>query len=137
MNNFQYFGLFIDNETKNTLINYLKTLFNDNFFNKADKLFIDHCTLLHKSQLNGNEYLYDKLESLIGEQFQLKLIEFGCSTKVSAFKVQLQSNEDLCINEIPHITIATYNGGKPVDSNNITEWVKILPIEITTTLYKR
>ena len=32
---------------------------------------------------------------------------------------------NLCANKIPHITICTFNGGKPVDSNNITEWKDI------------
>lgn len=36
-----------------------------------------------------------------------------------AFKVDIEPLK--CANEIPHITICTFNGGKPVDSNNITE----------------
>lgn len=45
--------------------------------------------------------------------------------------------ENLCANKIPYITICTFNGGKPVDSNNITEWKDIEPIIIETKLEKR
>ena len=41
------------------------------------------------------------------------------------------------VNKTPHITICTFNGGKPVDSNNITEWKDIEPIIIETKLEKR
>ena len=43
----------------------------------------------------------------------------------------------VCANKIPHITICTFNGGKPVDSNNITEWKDIEPIIVETKLEKR
>lgn len=75
---------------------------------------------MHKSQLNGNESLCEKLETSIGKRITLKLIEFGALPKATSFKALLPI-EDLCTNKIPHIIIATYNGGKPVESNNITE----------------
>lgn len=42
-----------------------------------------------------------------------------------------------CANEIPHVTICTFNDGKPVDSNNITEWKDIEPIIVNTKLEVR
>lgn len=38
-------------------------------------------------------------------------------------------------NKTPHITIATFDSGKPVDSNKIETWVELVnPIEITGRL---
>ena len=58
-----------------------------------------------------------------------------------AFRVIILNNNEgiydyeICANEIPHITICTFNGGKPVDSNNIVRWYYLdEPIEIETTL---
>lgn len=65
----------------------------------------------------------------------------GISEKAIAFKVIILNNNEgiydyeICANEIPHITICTFNGGKPVDSNNIVKWHDLdEPIEIETTL---
>lgn len=55
----------------------------------------------------------------------------------SVIAVRCNIPENLCANKIPHITICTFNGGKPVDSNNITEWKDIEPIIIETKLEKR
>lgn len=40
-------------------------------------------------------------------------------------------------NEVPHITIATFRGGNPVDSNRIINWRCIEPVIITAKLEKR
>lgn len=42
----------------------------------------------------------------------------------------------VCANDIPHITIATFSGGNPVDSNEIIDWRSIKPITITAKLKK-
>lgn len=44
---------------------------------------------------------------------------------------------NLCANKIPHITICTFRGGMPKDSNNITEWKDIEPITVEVKLEKR
>lgn len=33
-------------------------------------------------------------------------------------------------NKVPHITLAVNNGGKPVESNEITNWVDIIPFVV-------
>lgn len=42
----------------------------------------------------------------------------------------------VCVNNIPHITIATFSGGKPVESNYITHWKAFGPIVIDAELKK-
>ena len=136
MNNFHYFGLFLSTDTKNMLID---TLTDNKDYNialgVADRIFIDHCTLLHKSQLEGNEELQSYLESNLGKCISIKLEAIGISDKAMAFRVGGVGN--ICANEVPHITIATFRGGNPVDSNKITNWRYIEPIIVNVRLEKR
>lgn len=135
--NFEYFGLFIDDENfKQEIINFFdKVLFEDNRI--INKFYFEHCTLLHKNQLKDNEELYYYLENNLGKQVMIQLIAIGEDDKVLAYKVALPDNFCAdCVNEIPHITVLTFLNGKPVDSNNIKEWKEIYPINVITTLRK-
>lgn len=134
MKDYQYYSLFLDTDTKNMLTDNLT----DNIgiaLGVTDRIFIDHCTLLHKSQLKGNEELQSYLESNLGKSINIRLVAVGISDKAMAFKVEGVDN--ICANEVPHITIATFRGGNPVDSNEITNWRYIEPIIITAKLEKR
>ena len=136
MNNFHYFGLFLGTNTKNVLMDGLTDIIDYNIaLGVADRIFIDHCTLLHKSQLEGNEELQSYLESNLGKSISIKLVAVGVSDKAMAFKVEGVDN--ICANEVPHITIATFRGGNPVDSNKIINWTCIEPVVITAKLEKR
>ena len=131
MKNYQYYGLFLDIDTKNMLMDNLT----DNIdYNVADRILIDHCTLLHKSQLKGNEELQSYLESNLGKSISIRLVAVGISDKAMAFKVEGVDN--ICANKVPHITIATFRGGNPVDSNRIINWRCIEPIIVNTRLRK-
>lgn len=135
MKDFQYFGLFLDEETKKGLLDvFLTYLENNSIKCLLDKVYIDHCTLLHVSQLHDNQVFYDYLNARVGETFSIVIIGIGISNKTAAFKVADYSL--VCANSIPHITIATFNNGKPVDSNNIKEWRDIEPIIVKTILKK-
>ena len=134
MENYQYYGLFLGTGTKNMLMDNLT----DNIgiaLGVTDRIFMDHCTLLHKSQLKGNEELQSYLESNLGKSINIRLVAVGTSDKAMAFKVEGVDN--ICANEVPHITIATFRGGNPVDSNEITNWKDIKPIVVTVKLEKR
>lgn len=137
MDNFHYFGLFLDANTKNKLMNILTDNIDYNIaLNVADKIFIDHCTLLHVSQLHGNSEVFNDLNNRLGENIQIKIEGIGISDKAMAFRVILPKNI-YSINKNPHITICTFNGGKPVESNNITKWFLLEePIQVKTTLKK-
>lgn len=137
MDNFHYFGLFLDTNTKNKLMNILTDNIDYNIaLNVADKIFIDHCTLLHVSQLHGYSEVFNDLNNRLEENIQIKIEGIGISDKAMAFKVTLPRNV-YSINKTPHITICTFNGGKPVESNNITKWFLLEePIQVKTTLKK-
>ena len=135
--NFEYFGLFIDDNTfKQETINFFNNiLLKDK--RQIKNFYFDHCTLLHKSQLKDNEELYYYLENNLGKQVMIQLVAIGENDKVLAYKVALPNNFCVnCANKIPHITVLTFKNEKPVDSNGITEWKGIYPVNVMTTLRK-
>lgn len=139
MKNFEYIGLFLTEESKAELKTWL---INSNYqpeILKSEKEYLDHCTLLHKSQRTSHFLLEDTLSTALimyGSIIEsIKIDGIGISDKAMAFRVVYPSN--LCANKIPHITICTSNGGKPVDSNYITEWKDIEPITVEVKLEKR
>lgn len=144
-NDWQYYGLFLDKETRDGLILFLENCRWDYLYEELSKVYLDHCTLLHQAQYNedpfvGNsiKYWLDCLLKFGCTRTQLLLSHVGYSDKAMAFKVIFLPTEmyahEICFNETPHITIGTYKDGKPVDSNYITEWHEIEPIKIEAHL---
>lgn len=139
MKNFEYYGLFLTEESKAKLKAWL---INSNYqpeILKSEKEYLDHCTLLHWSQRGNDTYLTEEyikfVLSVQVKNLRLEIDGIGVSDKALAFRCNL--SEELCANKVPHITICTFNGGKPVDSNNITEWKDIKPIIVEAKLEKR
>lgn len=94
-------------------------------------IFAHHMTILF------GKGLPDDIKHLLGKEVELIATELGVSNMAIAVKVEGCSSK----NDVPHVTIAvnTKEGGKPVMSNNIINWVPISPIiligvvtEITT-----
>lgn len=134
--NWEYFGIFLSHETKKKLLKFLKTYQGTkSAIEIANKIYLDHCILLHISQLHGNLDIYEFLNSNLGKQVNLTLTEIGISRIAMAFKVI--GKDLICVNDIPHITIATFDNGKPFDSNKIKSWFPLeSAIEIVGTLRK-
>ena len=143
MKNFEYIGLFLTEESKTKLKEWL--WLNDYDFNNdlikgtlPKNWYLDHCTLLHRLQRGEDTYLIEEdlkfMSSVQVKNMRLEINGIGISDKAMAFRCNL--SEELCANKVPHITICTFNGGKPVDSNNITEWRNINPIMVKGVLKK-
>ena len=127
MKEFEYYGLFLTNECRKILMNWI----NDNgYYNPNGRYYLDHCTLLHRSQENENVQSF--CEFWEGAKFIMRITAIGKSDKAMAFKVEL--NEAPCANANPHITICTFESGKPVDSNKIHDWVEIPGMNVTGIL---
>ena len=73
--------------------------------------------------------LKEEYKPLLGQSMDLLVTHIGQTDKVVAVKVE---SEIRTKNKDPHITIAVNRteGGKPVMSNDITEWVPIYPFEV-------
>lgn len=129
MDHFEYIGLFLTKESRNRLLDLLPPL--------NSKVYLDHCTLLHKSQVNKAKADEVKcaLEFHRGNKFYVNVTAIGWNDKAMAFKCIPASIP--CVNKTPHITICTFDGGTPVDSNTIEKWININPVVIETNLDQR
>lgn len=124
---FVYIGLFLTNESKERLKELIDIPF-------ESKVYMEHCTLLFKNtqieHKNAQRVIDAYIKQLKNKEHKQTIIitAIGYNDKVIAFKV----NPNVpCCNEVPHITICTMNGGKPVDSNDINEWHQLdTPIKV-------
>lgn len=141
MEKWEYYGLFIDKETHDKLIGVLVDYHWIGTLNGSKREYMDHCTLLHISQSSApsGHPLMCSLNSLLKKgdvKHNITINAIGISEKAMAFRVVLSKKSYVSsFNENPHITICTFNEGKPVESNNITKWYSLdSPIKIETTL---
>ena len=142
--NWNYYRLFLIEEDRKRLINYLKSeripKEISNIINDNTNFILDHCTLLHINQAKDNpnlcNYLLDLYEHYYNYNILLGIDAIGYSDKAVAFKciLPLFKSIDICANKIPHITICTLNDGKPIDSNYITNWIEIDLIPANTKI---
>lgn len=127
-NKFNYFGLFLDNNKDIEILQNAVPYEYQNYLSNG-KIYLDHCTIVHHTQLNTElgKAIYDNCQEFQGYYYKITILAIGKSDKAMAFAVSLDTPS---CNKFPHITIATFNGGTPKDSNDITEWEFINPIEI-------
>ena len=123
--NYQYFGLFLDEPTRNKLMQVIigNPIICNLVFQRGSTIYLDHCTLLHKNQ--HEEKMANGLQYRIDGNFRLIVNKIGISEKAIAFGVELGDQYLPCANAKPHITICTINKGKPIDSNGIATWIPI------------
>ena len=122
-----YFGVFIDDESVNTLIKEVEAYIPEEW-----KIHCHHMTIAFNKKTKDDEIIYEEYKPRFGEKVNLTVTEIGISTDAVAVKVKYDGNIK---NDIPHITIATPINGKPVNSNFITKWTKLdNPFNVTGTL---
>ena len=100
-----YSAVVLDNESKQKLIN-------------AFTLPYKWQTVAHHMTIGFKEPVPDHLRNDIGKTVQLTVKEIGISIAAMAVKVSGYHS----FNNIPHITLAIPEGGKPFKSNFITNW---------------
>lgn len=132
--NYCYYGLFLTKVSKH----YLESLdqldcLPQKVHESNSSWYLDHCTLMHWTK--HNDLVYEALESELGSCQSIIIDGIGFSDKAAAFRVKCESVK-WCTNLTPHITIVTFNGGRPVDSNGITDWIDISPIEVEAIVKK-
>lgn len=122
-----YTAIVIDENSKKKILSVLKELIPSDW-----KVICHHMTIdikpFDNSILNGTQY---KLNTTA----HMTAIELGISDKAMALKV---ISDVPSINKIKHITVAINSvNAKPVDSNYITNWKEISPIEIVGTIMEQ
>jgi hypothetical protein len=73
--------------------------------------------------INFGKGLPDELKPHLGTSVLIRATEVGISDKAMAVKVEGYHSD----NDLPHVTVAVNvnDGGKPVMSNQITDWKKM------------
>lgn len=133
-NNWIYFGVFLDGMAKAKNIHALEM--NGVKVPESWKWFNHHMTIAFNNGSEEAQKLYHYYEYYLDEvegdtEFTITVDGIGVSDEAIAMRVRY----DIPIaNKVPHITIATPQKGKPVNSNNITNWVDIEPYSITGVL---
>jgi hypothetical protein len=112
-----YSGIILDDASHRGIANWARSFASQNIPYFGDWEIIAH----HMTSCLGP--LPDKLRSGIGKPFTLKVTHYAFDKKVFALKVTGFPSS----NEHPHITVAVNRkqGGKPMMSNQLTEWIDI------------
>ena len=124
--NWQYYGMFLDNRSQQRLFQRFESQI------PADwKRYGDHMTVIYNDNSENARQWANLCEKQVGTTAVLMGVALGVSDRAIAIKVLgYQSN-----NAIPHITIAVAPGARPVESNQITNWVKLeQPIYLNSDL---
>lgn len=111
-------------------------LIRDNYWATKDgRIYSTKRNMYLKQRVGPRGYMMVNL-SIDGRCKTFTVDGIGISDKAMAFRIDKELMGIPCANNIPHITICTFNGGKPADSNDITEWKDIEPILVETKLRK-
>lgn len=125
IDNWQYYGVFLDDKSKSIIVREFRDLIPSDW-----KKYADHITVQY------NDYSQDAiskgraLSSKLGHEYSAQIVAVGKTDTAIALKVDGIETA----NKIAHITLAVSPEGKPVDSNKITEWNPVGPIEINGAL---
>ena len=105
-------SLVLDKQSANKLVEAVKQ-----YIPEGWKIFAHHMTI------NFGKGLPEDMKGDINSIKTIKATEIGVSDMAIAVKVEGYHSD----NEIPHVTVAvnTAEGGKPVMSNQITNWQKL------------
>ena len=126
MNNIEYIAFELDDASSFLLraiaAKKVKELGWSNF-----KIICHHMTISHYTKFT--DYILEWFKENQGKEYSATAIEIGQSDKALAVRLQTDIPST---NALKHITLAINkdNHGKAVDSNFITNWEKISPIEL-------
>jgi hypothetical protein len=109
-----YSAVVLDEKSRNILLERFKSVIPNDW-----KTIAHHMTIAFGKGVDNPEDL--------GQEVTLKVIELGISDMAIAARVEGYPSK----NEVPHITLAINpNGGKPIMSNQITNWTPVQHLNI-------
>lgn len=108
-----YFGIFLDEKSRNLLVDTLFPAIPSGWH-----MLCHHCTLSFGDP-SDNPDVADYIARNLGKSVTLKVSRVGVAVEVIAVGVEGDFKSK---NEIPHVTVAVPEGGRPVNSNFITKW---------------
>lgn len=125
MENWIYYGVFLDDDESQRVYNIVNSLPGINIPDDWRK-YADHMTIIYNNKSEIAQAWAKQANVRLGEDVLLKATHVGVSDKAIAIRV----TGEMSANDIPHITIACSPTGKPVESNKITNWREIDPFTI-------
>ncbi len=124
IDNWQYYGVFLDDRSRSIIDREFSSMIPENW-----KKYADHVTVLFNDYENATIANGRELSKTIGKDVPMKIVGIGrCDTAV-ALKIEGVDTA----NDVAHVTLAVSPDRRPVDSNKITEWRSVAPIEIRGT----
>lgn len=146
--NFIYFSLVLTESSVNKLSDFISKNYTIQEIIKKKEVtgkFLHHCTIFHKNDKHPSneelkEIFYNKIkeefEKEVGKIYKIKIIGWGWNNRALALLVDEKSIDlPRLINHKYHITVCTFNGGRPIESNNISVWDMFdEPIEVNCIL---
>lgn len=124
MKNWIYFGVFLDDASRNKLTDLALKVVEPDW-----KLFCHHMTIAFNDGSEIAQDAYNEYKKYFGRALDIYATHIGKSEDAIAVKVDYNRGT---LTKFPHVTLATPQGGKPVNSNYITNWIKLKrPIKLT------
>ena len=123
-NNWIYFGVFLDDESRNKLFELASEVVEPDW-----KLYCHHMTIAFNNGSEKAQSAYNQYKHHFGKTTDIYATHVVFSDDASAVKVYFKQGT---LTNLPHVTLATPQGGKPVNSNYITEWYELkTPIKLS------
>ena len=118
-----YYGMFLDEASKEKLLETFADIIPEGW-----RPYCEHMTVIYNDHSENAQQWAETCEKQLGKTTVLTATELGVSEMAIAVKVYgFPTN-----NALPHITVAVAPNGKPVQSNEITNW-KPLDVQLSLT----
>lgn len=115
-----YYGVFFSDSTKRTIYDYVSKFLGKNGYSISDdwKKYCDHMTLVFNHNNDHTESLAQFYEKFLGDTVSLRSTSVGISERAIALGIDYITD-----NKHSHVTVTIHPNAKPVESNNITNWI--------------
>lgn len=115
-----YYGIFFSDSTKRAIYDYVNKFLSENGYSIPEdwKKYCSHMTLVFNHGTEDDERLASFYDMFLGETQSLRSIAVGISDRAIALKIDF-----ITANVHSHVTVAIAPDAKPVESNDIVNWI--------------
>jgi len=115
-----YYGVFFSDNTKRAIYDYVSKFLSKNSYSISEdwKKYCSHMTLVFNHGTEEDQRLAQFYDMFLEDTVSLRSTSVGISERAIALGIDY-----ITANKHSHITIAIHPDAKPVESNDITEWI--------------
>ena len=115
-----YYGVFFSDSTKRAIYDYVNKFLSENGYSISEdwKKYCSHMTLVFNHKTEDDQRLAQFYEMFLGDTVSLRSTSVGISERAIALGIDY-----ITANKHSHVTVAIHPDAKPVESNDITEWI--------------